>query len=255
VTDVRETAIRVEDIAPIGHREAMALAEVEYERFGELLCQLAPGDWSKPTVCTEWDVRQLVAHNVGAIEAQASLREQAHQMRVGMRIAKEKNYDHWIHGVTELQVGERSSTTPAELVARWRSTAPKALKARRRFPPFLRPLKVDFGPVLGKRPMGSYLIDVVMTRDVWMHRIDLCRAVGVEPVLTAEHDGRLVQDMVADWQHVHGHSFVLELEGPAGGLYVSGDGRERLAMDAMEWIWTLSGRGTGSGLLEKELPL
>jgi uncharacterized protein (TIGR03083 family) len=252
---VKEIAVRVEDIAPISHEEGMALAEAEYRRFGELLRQLAPQDWSKPTVCTEWDVGQVVAHNVGAIEAQASLREQAHQMRVGRTIAKEKGYDHWIHGVTELQVRERSQVTPAELVGRGETTAPKALKARRRFPPFLRPLRVDFGPVIGKRPMGSYLIDVVMTRDVWMHRIDLCRAIGVEPVLSADHDGRLIEDMIAEWKHVYGHSFVLELEGPAGGTYLGGEDGERLRMDAVEWIWILSGRGTGPGLLAKELPL
>ena len=28
-----------------------------------------------------------------------------------------------------------------------------------------------------------------------------------------------------------------------------------LTIDAVEWIWILSGRGTGTGLLEKELPL
>ena len=45
------------------------------------------------------------------------------------------------------------------------------------------------------------------------------------------------------------------LEGPAGGTYSRGDGREELTIDAVEWIWILSGRGTGTGLLEKELPL
>jgi hypothetical protein len=82
-------------------------------------------------------------------------------MRLGRKIAKEKGYEHSIHGVNELQVRERSGATPAELVRRWESGAPKALKARRLFLPFLRPLKVGFGPVIGKRPMGSYLIDVL----------------------------------------------------------------------------------------------
>jgi hypothetical protein len=103
--------------------------------------------------------------------------------------------------------------------------------------------------------MGSYLMDVVYTRDTWMHRMDLSRAAGLDAVLTREHDGRLIEDMVAEWAHVHGHSFVLHLEGPAGGTFVSGDGGDELTIDAVEWIWILSGRGTGSGLLEKELPL
>ncbi len=38
----------------------------------------------------------------------------------------------------------------------------------------------------------------VPTRDVWIHRIDICRATGRLSVLTAGHDGRLLADMVAD---------------------------------------------------------
>jgi hypothetical protein len=36
-----------------------------------------------------------------------------------------------------------------------------------------------------------------------MHRIDICRATGRQPVLTAGHDGRLIADMVADLAGVH----------------------------------------------------
>jgi hypothetical protein len=102
--------------------------------------------------------------------------------------------------------------------------------------------------------MGSYLMDVVFTRDTWMHRIDVCRAVGLVPVLTPDHEGRLIEDMVAEWARIHGIDFTLRLEGPAGGTFVSGKGEE-LTIDAVEWIWIVSGRGTGTGLLEKELPL
>jgi hypothetical protein len=36
---------------------------------------------------------------------------------------------------------------------------------------------------------------------------------------------------------------------------VSGNGVDELSIDAIDWIWTLSGRGTGEGLLAKALPL
>ena len=45
----------------------------------------------------------------------------------------------------------------------------------------------------------GYLFDVVLTRDTFMHRMDICRAVGREPELTPEHDGALVADVVAEW--------------------------------------------------------
>lgn len=254
---MKQTMVRVEDVAPISHREGMALAETEYKRFTDMLGQLQPGDWSKQTVCTDWNVRQLVAHVTGFAESNASFRVFVSGMRRGKKRAAEKGYDHFVHGMNEVQVEEREHLSPAELVGRWSQTWPRALKGRKRFPPFMRPVRLEFGPPIGKKPMGSYLMDVVFTRDTWMHRIDVCRAVGLDPVLTPDHDGRLIEDMVAEWTRVHGIAFTLRLEGPAGGTFVSGSGSggDELSIDAVKWIWIVSGRGAGSGLLEKALPL
>ena len=41
---------------------AMRLAETEYQRVTDAVDALQPEDWTRPTDCTEWDVRQLVAH-------------------------------------------------------------------------------------------------------------------------------------------------------------------------------------------------
>jgi uncharacterized protein (TIGR03083 family) len=252
---VKQTVVRVEDVAPISHREGMALAETEYRRFTEMLQQLQPGDWSKQTVCTDWNVKQLVAHVLGFAESNASFRVFLSGMRRGKKRAAERGYDHFVHGMNEVQVEEREHLTPEELINRWTQTWPKALKGRKRLPPFMRPIPLEFGPPIGKMPMGSYLMDVVFTRDTWMHRIDISRAVGLDPVLTADHDGRLIEHMVAEWARVHAITFTLDLEGPAGGTFVSGNNGDELTIDAVEWIWILSGRGTGTGLLEKELPL
>ena len=252
---MKRTMVRVGDITPISHREGMVLAETEYKRFTDTLRLLQPGDWSKQTVCTDWNVRQLVAHVLAFGESNASFRVFLSGMRRGKKRAAEKGYDHFIHGMNEVQVREREHLTPAELVDRWSEIWPKALKGRKRFPPFMRPVPVEFGPPIGKKPMGSYLMDVVFTRDTWMHRIDICRATGLDPVLTPDHDGRLIEDMVAEWARIHGIAFTLHLEGPAGGTFVNGNGGEELSIDAVEWVWILSGRGTGTGLLEKELPL
>lgn len=252
---MNDTVVRVEDIAPISHREGMALAETEYKRFADVLGQLQPDDWAKQTVNTDWNVKQLVQHVLGFSESNASFRVFVRGMRDGKKRAKVKGYDHFVHGMNEVQVEEREHLSTTELVDRWSVMWPKALKGRRRFPPFMRPIPLEFGPPIGKKPMGSYLMDVVFTRDTWMHRIDICRAVGLDPVLTPEHDGRLVEDMVAEWTKLYGLDVTLHLEGPAGGTYVSGSGVDELTIDAVEWIWILSGRGAGTGLLEKELPL
>jgi uncharacterized protein (TIGR03083 family) len=252
---VRDTAISVEGIAPIKHKEGMALAETEYRRYTDLLDQLRPGDWAIQTVNTDWNVKQLTQHVLGFAESNASFPVFVKAMRAGKKRAATRGYEHFIHGVNEVQVEEREMLTTDELLDRWKATWPKALRGRRHFPPFMRPIPLDFGPVIGKKPMGSYLMDVVFTRDTWMHRIDTCRAVGLQPVLTSEHDGRLIEDMVAEWTKLYDLSITLHLEGPSGGTYVRGTGDDELTIDAVEWIWIVSGRGTGVGVLEHELPL
>jgi hypothetical protein len=79
--------------------------------------------------------------------------------------------------------------------------------------------------------------------------VDICRATGRDPVLTAGHDGRIVADVVADWAQRHGLPFTLELTGPAGGTFVAGTAGERLRLDAVEFCRILSGRAPGTGIL------
>jgi hypothetical protein len=99
----------------------------------------------------------------------------------------------------------------------------------------------------------GYIFDVILTRDTWMHRVDISRATGRPHELTAEHDGRLVADVVAEWARRHGRPFTLHLTGPAGGSYASGTGEE-LTLDAVEFCRILSGREEGTGLLAQEVP-
>ena len=100
----------------------------------------------------------------------------------------------------------------------------------------------------------GYLMDVVLTRDTWMHRVDISRATGRPVELTADHDGVLVADVVAEWADRHGRPFELTLTGPAGGSWSAGTGGERLELDAVEFCRILSGRGTGPGLLAEQVP-
>jgi hypothetical protein len=73
-------------------------------------------------------------------------------------------------------------------------------------------------------------------------------------VLTPEHDGRLVADVVAEWVRRHGKPVELTLTGPAGGSFVAGESGENLELDAVEFCRILSGRAQGAGLLSTEVP-
>ncbi len=238
----------------ISRSEARVLAEAEFARFAELVASLTPVEWATPTDCIGWDVRKMVAHVLGSGDAQASVREFAHQLRLGIPLNKEIDSHHWVDGLNELQIRERRQLSNDELVAQIAAVGPKAVKGRWRTPPPARYIPLSFGPPIGWAPL-KYLLDVGFTRDVWAHRIDVHSAIGRPMQLRADHDGRLVADIVAEWADLHRQPFELVLDGPAGGKFVQGVGGERVEIDALDFIRTLSGRLPGEGVLRNPLPL
>jgi uncharacterized protein (TIGR03083 family) len=234
--------------------EARVLAEEEFTRFAGLVASLSPEEWEAPTDCTGWDVRTMVLHVLGSGDAQASVREFAHQLRRGMPLNKEIDAHHWVDGLNELQIRERNELSKEELVAQIGTVGPRAVKGRWGTPAPARYIPLPFGPPIGWAPL-KYLLDVGFTRDVWAHRIDIHAAIGRPMPLTADHDGRLVADIVGEWADIHGQAFELVLDGPAGGKYTQGVGGERVEIDALDFIRTLSGRLPGTGILSYPLPL
>ena len=118
----------------------------------------------------------------------------------------------------------------------------------------MRALKIPIdAPVVEKWALG-YLIDVIYLRDVWMHRVDTASATSRELVLSADHDGRIIADVVAEWARRHGQPFTLELTGPAGGVFNAGAGGEAIVIDAVEFCCLLAGRGEATGLMTTIVP-
>jgi uncharacterized protein (TIGR03083 family) len=244
------SARTIPDMKDIRHDEWMALSEEEYRRIGELLAGLGDDEWHRPTDCTEWDVRDLVAHLVGNAEMSASVREMRRQQKLGRRL-RPGGPD--IDGMTAVQVRERADVPPEQLVRDLADVAVRAVRARRRIPAPIRALPIPMGPPVGVKPVG-YLMDRIYTRDAWMHRIDLAHATDRQLELTAEHDGRIVADVVAEWAGVHGQPYSLTLTGPAGGTFTRGTDGEAITVDAIEFCRILSGRATGTGLLTHGVP-
>ncbi len=234
--------------------EARVLAEEEFVRFADLVESLTADEWARPTDCTGWDVRKIALHVLGSADAQASVTEFAHQLRRGLPLNKEIDSHHWVDGLNELQIRERSHLSIDELVTRLRAVGPNAVKGRWRTPPPARYLPLPFGPPIGWAPL-KYLLDVGFTRDVWAHRIDIHTAIDRPINLTADHDGRLVADIVAEWATLHRQPFELVLDGPAGGKFSQGVHGERIEIDAVDFVRTLSGRLPGTGVLANPLPL
>jgi len=234
--------------------EARVLAEEEFRRFAELTASLSDDEWARPTDCTAWDVRKMALHVLGSADAQASFPQFVHQLRRGVPLNKEIDSHHWVDGMNELQIRERSNLSNGEIVAQLAVVGPRAVKGRWGAPPPMRYLPIPFGPPIGWTPL-KYLLDVGFTRDVWAHRIDISVATGREMHATADHDGRLVADIVGEWAALHGEPFELVLDGPAGGKFSQGTDGERVDIDAFDFIRVLSGRLPGTGVLSHPLPL
>lgn len=222
---------------------AMRLAETEYQRVTDAVDTLRPEDWTRPTDCTQWDIRQLVAHIAGQTKLFTTPLEVARQTRAAN--ARQQPGQASIDALTALQVEERQHLSPEELRAELHHIGPRAAKARRRIPGFVRRRRLPDQELVNGVPETwsiGYLTDVILTRDPWMHRMDLARATGQVPLLTADHDGVIVTDVVAEWTRRHVQPYRLELTGPAGGSWSSGTDAEEIVMDAVDFCRLVSGR-------------
>ena len=239
---------------------AMRLAETEYQRVIDAVDALQPEDWTRSTDCTAWDVRQLVAHIAGQANLFSTPLEVMRQMRAAQ--ARQQPDQASVDALTAFQVEERQHFGPEELRAELRRVGPRGAKGRRRIPGFVRHRRMPGAEVINGEPETwslGYLTDVILTRDPWMHRLDLARATGQDLVLTIDHDGIIVADVVAEWARRHGQPYRLELTGPAGGRWSSGTGGEEIVMDAADFCRVISGRpgpdgGQPWGLLATQVP-
>jgi uncharacterized protein (TIGR03083 family) len=251
------TTIDTATVAALTHDEAIRLQSDELERGLTLLRSLDDEAWRTATCCPGWDVRTMYQHVLGACESGASMRENVHQMRRA-RVYRKRHGGPLEAALSAVQVRDRVDLSPNQIVERLSAIAPKTVRGRARIPSVLRDhakLAVD-GPVSETWRLG-YLIDTIYLRDLWMHRVDVAYALNRSFELSADHDGRIVADVVAEWARRHGKPFTLELTGPAGGTFVHEENRPEtghISLDAVEFCRMLAGRGEATGLLSTVVP-
>jgi len=244
-------------IPKLTHGEAGGLATAELERTLALLETLSTEDWPRPTACTLWKVQELVSHLAGACAGHASWAEFKRQYVQNPHLPEAAVK---VDGINRRQVEDRAGATPTALITELREVGPKAIRTRQRLPWLLRIIPVPFGPPLGTVPIG-YLTDLIYIRDMWMHRLDICRATGREMTLTAAHDGRIVALVMRDLgQMLHPElkerRIRVELTGPAGGTFDFGRGSvpsATIQMDALDFNWLASGRMTADEAMSEVL--
>jgi uncharacterized protein (TIGR03083 family) len=243
----------------LDHQRSMRLAATELDRFQAQLSRLQPADWRSATACPAWDVRAVSSHVLGMAEMFSSFRRNAAQHLPASRAAKKGEV--YIDALTARQVADRQELTPDQITQRLQHFAPRMLRWRTRTPGFLRNRAMpDAQPVssqpdaLVERWTFGFLFDTILTRDNWMHRIDIADATGQDLDLSADHDGVLVAEVVAEWASRHSSRYSLTLTGPAGGTWSRGIGGESLHLDAVGFCRALAGRAPAPGLLAVSVP-
>lgn len=241
--------------ATFDHEPAAVLAAREYELCGVLLARLSADEWEALTANDGWSVRDTAGHMLGMMQLVASLPQLIGQTGSSLRAAKRAGDVVAIDHLTDLQVRRNAHLKPAELIAEWRRLTPKAVRGRHRIPGLVRRRTLPEAQLVGDRLEKwtiGYLTDVILTRDPFMHRLDICAATNHNPAPTREHDGVLVDDVAREWLGRHGQPCRLTLSGPAGGEW--GSEGEVVALDALDFCRILSGRGVGVGLLATAVP-
>lgn len=241
------TSTPTDRIVPIRRdTDAEQVGRAVYEDLLRVLVTLEPEDWHLPTECPGWTVADMVRHLLGAAKAHASLREEARQFRHARRHAKDHDGSS-LDAMNDLQVREHTHLSGPELVSELDAVWSAALHARLGRPAVLRALRIpndtsgSTPPGTGRRIRLGHLFDTILTRDVWMHRVDICRAVGRTPTF-ADHDRRVVEDVIAEWAARVRAGIDLTIPTPYSARYVAGDGKVALEIDGIELCRVLSGR-------------
>lgn len=238
--------IRASDIPAQTREQAGERAWEELGRFLAVVESLEGDDWRQPTDCTEWSVRDITAHAAGSAAAYARFSEFLRQIPLNPYA---RQADIPVDGINRRQLEDRAGRSPGELIAEFREAAPKAIRTRQGLPGILKAIRTDLGPPRGRAPL-RYLLEIIYTRDMWMHRHDICRATGRPFEQTAEHEGRLSTLVMRDVDEalrgsLGGRAIRFDLRGAAGGVYLVGPGAEPDAvveMDVMAFHRLASGR-------------
>jgi uncharacterized protein (TIGR03083 family) len=249
--------------------EAQRIARVELDRLLVLLQSLDSDDWDRSTYCTRWNVRQIVSHLAGATATFASRDRVAERSEpwlhgkadepgqtmagylahvAGMPVERWQAYRdagfNPLDAMTQYQVDERAEAAPATLIAELRADGPAAITTRRGLPHGLRSLQLPIG--IGIKVPLQFFVDVILPRDMWMHRMEIALATDRPIVRMAEHEGRLTALVMRDLaRRLPGDRPVdYRLTGPDGGSFRfwHGGPAATLAMDTVDFHLLASGR-------------
>jgi uncharacterized protein (TIGR03083 family) len=237
------TAVLAGEIGRADRQRSRIYRDSEIQAWHELLASIEGADWHRRTVCDEWDVADIAGHLIGQAEDVIKPWSFPRRFRKSKRVYPDKpRFDAHMM----VQADEHRGTPPAELRALFDRLWGKATRTISRNPEVIRriTMQADDSP----RMSLGYVQDILLARDLWMHRDDMCQALGrtfdAGPY-AEEIIAQVVYDLEASgpfWGERP--AVVLELTGQGGGTYRLGRGEPvgYAAVDAVAYMRTLSGR-------------
>lgn len=233
------TETRLEEVPGVGRAEAWRLAAAENEAFLALLRDVRADEAGAPTACAPWTVRDVAAHILGWAEAVSSPREFLRQGRAAL--GRRRAYDgNIIHAQNAVQVEQAADQPLDTIVARLEVALPRLLKARKALAVVGAPLPMS-NPLFGFTTV-AFVMRMIFTRDIAMHRSDIAVATG-RAFMVAPETRRVFEDCLRHWAARARPDVRLDLTGDLGGRYVAGGGAASVRGDGHTFFRLLGGRG------------
>lgn len=239
------TALLAVAIGRADRQQSRTYRDAELEAWHDLLASIEGAEWHRRTVCDAWDVADIAGHLIG--QAEEVLRPWTFPLRDAR--AKRKYPDAvLLDAHMMLQADDLRGTPPAEVRNVFDRLWAKATRRISRNPALLRRMRVKLDGVPGLTSLDlGYIQDILLARDLWMHRDDVCQALG-RPFDAGPYAEEMIAQVMLDvddgpfWGDRP--AVVLELTGPGGGTYRLGRGEAvgHAAIDAVAYMRTLSGR-------------
>lgn len=247
-------------VPKLSRQEVVPLAREELTRFLALLDTLEPADWNKPTECTLWSVKDVVAHQASHVVALTRVGEFLDQFNPLTCLAYLRKGMNTLDAANQRQVDKRATWTPAQLIAEMRDNSETSFIRRQQMLSWLRWLPIGTPGFEGTVSLGE-VIDHIFTRDMWMHRYDICRTTGHEMIQTPDHDGRITALMMRDLDQrlsakLGGRTLIYCLTGKTGGEWKMGGNTAPatiLTLDVFDLHRLASGRISQQQILKEGL--
>ena len=185
---------RSRELAPTARTDALRLLRAETAAWNALLATFTPDDWSAPTVCDRWSVRDIVGHLDG--HAEEILRPWLFPFRDRTGARRHPELAR-LDAHMEAQVDVHRRRSVDDLRRRFARDWDRAVRRLARLPEFVRARGIATGiEAMPHLTLGT-LADVIYLRDLWMHRDDICRATG-RAAAPQPHDAEVVAQVLRD---------------------------------------------------------